>query len=156
MLLYLDIAWERWRASGRMESVTDLADAVEHGAVKRIRPKTMAVVTTFLALVPILWATGTGADVMKRIAAPMVGGLLTSFVGELAVFPAIYFIWRSIGLRRGPLFPVGRSADLPPAFDPAADLLFESAEGASGLSDSAGTNPRPDRTDETTDGGNQA
>lgn len=105
MLLYLDIAWERWHGEGKMENVTQLAEAVEYGAVQRIRPKTMAVVTTFLALVPILWATGTGADVMKRIAAPMVGGLFTSFLGELAVFPAIYFIWRSIGLADGPLFP---------------------------------------------------
>jgi Cu(I)/Ag(I) efflux system membrane protein CusA/SilA len=72
--------------------------------VQRIRPKTMAVVTTFIALVPILWSTGTGADVMRRIAAPMVGGLFTSFVGELIVFPAIYFVWRAIGLERTPLF----------------------------------------------------
>ncbi len=64
----------------------------------------MAVVTTFIALVPILWSTGTGADVMRRIAAPMVGGLFTSFVGELIVFPAIYFVWRGFGLERTPLF----------------------------------------------------
>ena len=65
----------------------------------------MTVATTFFALVPILWATGTGADVMRRIAAPMVGGIVTSFVGELIVYPAIYFIWRSLKLARGPLFP---------------------------------------------------
>ena len=64
----------------------------------------MAVVTTFIALVPILWSSGTGADVMRRIAAPMVGGLFTSFLGELIVFPAIYFVWRGIGLKRTPLF----------------------------------------------------
>jgi Cu(I)/Ag(I) efflux system membrane protein CusA/SilA len=64
----------------------------------------MAVVTTFIALVPILWSTGTGADVMRRIAAPMVGGLFTSFMGELIVFPALYFVWRGIGLKRTPLF----------------------------------------------------
>jgi Cu(I)/Ag(I) efflux system membrane protein CusA/SilA len=87
-----------------MSTFSDLREAVDHGAVQRIRPKTMAVVTTFIALVPILWSTGTGADVMRRIAAPMVGGLFTSFMGELIVFPALYFVWRGIGLKRTPLF----------------------------------------------------
>jgi Cu(I)/Ag(I) efflux system membrane protein CusA/SilA len=100
MLLYLDIAYERWKREGRMTSLSDLSDAVHHGAVQRIRPKMMTVTTTFIALVPILWATGTGADVMRRIAAPMVGGIITSFAGELVVYPALYFIWRSIGVRR--------------------------------------------------------
>jgi len=104
MLLYLDIAYENWKSKGRMSTFSDLREAVDHGAVQRIRPKTMAVVTTFIALVPILWSTGTGADVMRRIAAPMVGGLFTSFMGELIVFPAIYFVWRGIGLKRTPLF----------------------------------------------------
>ncbi|MGB6336750.1 MAG: CusA/CzcA family heavy metal efflux RND transporter [Thermoanaerobaculia bacterium] len=104
MLLYLDIAYENWKSKGRMSTFSDLREAVDHGAVQRIRPKTMAVVTTFIALVPILWSTGTGADVMKRIAAPMVGGLFTSFMGELIVFPALYFVWRGIGLKRTPLF----------------------------------------------------
>ena len=105
MLLYLDLAYDRWKERGEMASFAHLADAVEHGAVKRIRPKMMTIVTTLLALAPILWATGTGADVMRRIAAPMVGGIVTSFAGELVVFPAIYFLWRSIGLEKGPLFP---------------------------------------------------
>ena len=100
MLLYLDIAYESWKSKGAMSTFSDLRAAVDHGAVQRIRPKTMAVVTTFIALVPILWSTGTGADVMRRIAAPMVGGLFTSFLGELIVFPAIYFVWRGIGLQR--------------------------------------------------------
>jgi Cu(I)/Ag(I) efflux system membrane protein CusA/SilA len=104
MLLYLDIAYEKWMSMGRMSTFSDLREAVDHGAVQRIRPKTMAVVTTFVALVPILWSTGTGADVMRRIAAPMVGGLFTSFMGELIVFPAIYFVWRGIGLKHTPLF----------------------------------------------------
>jgi Cu(I)/Ag(I) efflux system membrane protein CusA/SilA len=104
MLLYLDIAYEKWKAEGRMGSFAELAEAVHHGAVQRIRPKMMTVVTTFLALVPILWATGTGADVMRRIAAPMVGGILTSFAGELVVYPALYFVWRSVGLKRTELF----------------------------------------------------
>jgi Cu(I)/Ag(I) efflux system membrane protein CusA/SilA len=64
------------------------------------------------SLVPILWATGTGADVMRRIAAPMVGGIITSFLAELIVFPAIYFAWRSVGMKRGPLFaPVAEAAE---------------------------------------------
>ncbi|MEJ2085809.1 MAG: CusA/CzcA family heavy metal efflux RND transporter, partial [Acidobacteriota bacterium] len=104
MLLYLDLAYERWKAKGKMATYSDLREAVDHGAVQRIRPKTMAVVTTFIALVPILWSTGTGADVMRRIAAPMVGGLITSFIGELIVFPAIYFVWRGLHLERTPLF----------------------------------------------------
>ncbi len=103
MLLYLDLAYERWRQRGAMTSFADLAGAIHDGAVKRIRPKAMAVATTFIALVPILWATGTGADVMRRIAAPMVGGILTSFIGELVVYPAIFFIWKSRGLERSPL-----------------------------------------------------
>jgi len=104
MLLYLDIAYERWKSQGKMTTWTELAEAVDHGAVQRIRPKAMTVATTFIALLPILWATGTGADVMRRIAAPMVGGIVTSFFGELLVYPAIYFIWRSFGLKHTALF----------------------------------------------------
>jgi Cu(I)/Ag(I) efflux system membrane protein CusA/SilA len=106
MLLYLDIAYEDWKRKGRMTSYAELAEAVDHGAVQRIRPKMMTVLATFFSLVPILWSTGTGADVMRRIAAPMVGGVFTSFVAELLVFPAIYFIWRAVQLEKGPLFPV--------------------------------------------------
>jgi Cu(I)/Ag(I) efflux system membrane protein CusA/SilA len=105
MLLYLDISWRRWRDDGRLGSLDQLAEAVEHGAVQRIRPKAMTVVTTFCALLPILWATGTGADVMRRIAAPMVGGVVTSFIGELLVYPALFFIWKSIELKRGASTP---------------------------------------------------
>ena len=105
MLLYLDIAWERWSREGRMATYADLAEAVDHGAVQRIRPKMMTVCAILFSLVPILWATGTGADVMRRIAAPMVGGVVTSFLGELLVFPAIYFLWRSLKVEKGPLFP---------------------------------------------------
>jgi Cu(I)/Ag(I) efflux system membrane protein CusA/SilA len=103
MLLYLDLAYEKWRKEGKLVDLAALREAVEHGAVQRIRPKAMTVVTTFCALLPILWATGTGADVMRRIAAPMVGGVLSSFIGELVVYPVIYFIWRSVNLRRTPL-----------------------------------------------------
>ncbi len=100
MLLYLDIAYERWKQEGRMATYHELAEAVDHGAVQRIRPKMMTVMAILLSLVPILWASGTGADVMRRIAAPMIGGVVTSFVGELIVYPSIYFVWRSIRLRR--------------------------------------------------------
>ncbi len=110
MLLYLDIAFERWTREGRMATYADLVDAVDHGAVKRIRPKMMTVLTILLSLGPVLWATGAGADVMRRIAAPMVGGVISSFIAELLVFPAIYFIWRSIKLKRSPLFEHRASA----------------------------------------------
>jgi Cu(I)/Ag(I) efflux system membrane protein CusA/SilA len=94
MLLYLDIAYDDARRSGRLRSARDLRDAIVHGAVKRIRPKFMTVATMFMGLVPIMWSVGAGADVMKRIAAPMIGGIFTSFVLELVVYPAIYEIWR--------------------------------------------------------------
>ena len=104
MLLYLDIAYEDRKRLGKMATYADLAAAVDHGAVKRIRPKMMTIMAILLSLAPILWSTGTGSDVMRRIAAPMVGGVFTSFLGELVVFPAIYFLWRSIGLRKTRLF----------------------------------------------------
>jgi Cu(I)/Ag(I) efflux system membrane protein CusA/SilA len=94
MLLYLDLAYEDARREGRLQSYGDLQAAVLHGAVKRIRPKFMTVATMFLGLVPIMWSDGTGADVMKRIAAPMIGGIFTSFILELLVYPAIYEVWR--------------------------------------------------------------
>jgi Cu(I)/Ag(I) efflux system membrane protein CusA/SilA len=107
MLLYLDIAFQRWSSEGRMATYADLVEAVNHGAVKRIRPKMMTVAAILFALGPVLWAAGTGADVMRRIAAPMVGGVISSFIAELIVFPPIYFLWRSIKLRRSALFPSG-------------------------------------------------
>ncbi len=111
MLLYLDLAYERRLREGRMATYHDLAQAVNQGAVQRIRPKMMTIMTTLLALVPILWSTGAGADVMKRIAAPMVGGVLTSFLGELIFYPALFFAWRSIGLGKTKLFQAGRGGD---------------------------------------------
>ncbi|MGE5841837.1 MAG: efflux RND transporter permease subunit, partial [Deltaproteobacteria bacterium] len=94
MLLYLDLAYEQAKKEGRLRSLADLQEAIRYGAVKRLRPKFMTVATTFLGLVPILWSIGTGSDVMKRIAAPMVGGIFTSFLLELLVYPAIYQIWK--------------------------------------------------------------
>ncbi len=94
MLLYLDLAYDEMKAAGRMRGRSDLKEAILQGAVLRVRPKFMTVATTFVGLLPIMWSTGTGADVMKRIAAPLVGGLATSFVMELLVYPAIYFLWK--------------------------------------------------------------
>jgi Cu(I)/Ag(I) efflux system membrane protein CusA/SilA len=94
MLLYLDLAYQKAKEEGRLRSLADLQEAIRYGAVKRLRPKFMTVTTTFLGLVPIMWSIGTGADVMKRIAAPMIGGIFTSFLLELLVYPAIYQIWK--------------------------------------------------------------
>jgi copper/silver efflux system protein len=94
MLLYLDIAYHEAQAKGLMRNKEDLKEAILHGAVKRLRPKVMTVGVMFMGLVPIMWSTGSGADVMKRIAAPMIGGIFTSFILELAVYPAIYEIWK--------------------------------------------------------------
>jgi copper/silver efflux system protein len=94
MLLYLDLAYEQAKREGRMSSLAELREAILEGAVRRLRPKFMTVAAAFLGLLPIMWATGTGADVMKRIAAPMIGGILTSFLLELLVYPPIYQFWK--------------------------------------------------------------
>jgi Cu(I)/Ag(I) efflux system membrane protein CusA/SilA len=94
MLLFLDLSYDEARAAGRLNTTGDLVEAIIHGAVKRVRPKAMTVSAAFMGLLPIMWSTGTGADVMKRIAAPMVGGLATSFLLELLVYPAIYYLWK--------------------------------------------------------------
>ncbi len=94
MLLYLDLAYKKWKDEGKMRSLSDLEGAVMFGAVKRIRPKIMTVSVILAGLVPIMFSHGTGADVMKRIAAPMVGGVVTSAILELIVYPAIYTIWK--------------------------------------------------------------
>jgi Cu(I)/Ag(I) efflux system membrane protein CusA/SilA len=94
MLVYLDEAWKERAAAGKPRTQADLVAAIEEGAVGRLRPKMMTVVAIMAGLAPILWSEGTGADVMKRIAAPMVGGMVTSTVLTLVVIPAIYFLWR--------------------------------------------------------------
>ncbi|MFA8344327.1 MAG: efflux RND transporter permease subunit [Rhodothermaceae bacterium] len=99
MLLYLDIAYEKFKKAGSM-NFAQLREAIFEGAVKRIRPKMMTVMTTMLGLLPILIGTGIGSDVMKRIAAPMVGGIITSFVMELTVYPAIFYIWKRREIRK--------------------------------------------------------
>jgi len=98
MLLYLDLAFADWKKRGTLNTSGDLRDAIYHGAVKRVRPKAMTACVIIAGLAPILWSHGAGADVMKRIATPMVGGVITSTIMELAVYPAIYFLWRSHGL----------------------------------------------------------
>ena len=100
MLLYLDIAHKRWGDSGRMLTHGDLRQAIHHGAVKRIRPKVMTICVIIAGLLPIMWSHGAGADVMKRIAAPMVGGVVTSGIMELMVYPVIYYLWRGRKLDR--------------------------------------------------------
>jgi Cu(I)/Ag(I) efflux system membrane protein CusA/SilA len=94
MLLYLDLAWRQRRPKTREEGWA----AIRAGAVQRIRPKMMTVTTILVGLLPVMWSQGTGADVMKRIAAPMVGGVVTSAILELVVYPALYFIWKGRGL----------------------------------------------------------
>jgi len=94
MIMFLDLSYADWKDSGRLKTEDDLLECVIEGAVKRIRPKLMTVMTGFLGLMPILWSTGTGADVMKRIAAPMVGGLVTSFALELLIYPVVYYLYR--------------------------------------------------------------
>jgi len=94
MLLYLDLAYEDWKKRGQLHAATDLRDAIYHGAVKRVRPKVMTAAVIIAGLLPILWSHGAGADVMKRIAAPMIGGVITSTIMELIAYPAIFYIWR--------------------------------------------------------------
>ena len=94
MLLFLDLAYDEAKAKGRLRSLAELHEAIIHGAVKRVRPKMMTVTAAFMGLMPIMWSTGSGSDVMKRVAAPMVGGLATSFLMELLVYPAIYLLWK--------------------------------------------------------------
>jgi Cu(I)/Ag(I) efflux system membrane protein CusA/SilA len=94
MLLYLDQAYDKAKSAGRMHSMVDLQEAVEEGAVKRIRPKMMTVLAILLGLLPIMWSHGAGADTMKRIAAPMVGGVISSFLLELLIYPVIFTIWK--------------------------------------------------------------
>ena len=101
MLLFLDLAYDDRRRRGELRSRGDLVEAIVHGAVRRVRPKAMTVMAAFVGLLPIMWSTGTGADLMKRIAAPMVGGLVTSFLLELLVYPAVYLLWKGRGLPDG-------------------------------------------------------
>ncbi len=97
MLLFLDLSWEEYKKKGLLGTAAGVDEAIVHGAVKRIRPKMMTVAAAFIGLLPVMFSTATGADVMKRIAAPMIGGLVTSFALELFVYPAVYKLWRTRG-----------------------------------------------------------
>jgi len=130
MLLYLDQAYERFAREGRMRNLDDLRAAVEDGAVKRIRPKMMTVMAILMGLLPIMWSSGAGADVMKRIATPMVGGVVTSFVLELLIYPVVFAIWKGWRLKHP-----GKPA---PALDPTdRAALAPNAGVGSPLSDAA-------------------
>ncbi|MBI4843623.1 MAG: efflux RND transporter permease subunit [Nitrospirae bacterium] len=100
MLLYLELAYEQWKKEGKMRNIADLKDAIMHGAVKRIRPKIMTVSVILAGLIPIMFSHGAGSDVMKRIATPMVGGVVTSAMLELIIYPAIYLIWKGREFKR--------------------------------------------------------
>jgi Cu(I)/Ag(I) efflux system membrane protein CusA/SilA len=98
MLLFLDLSYEDAKAKNKLNNRKELTEAVVHGAVQRVRPKAMTVLCGIVGLLPILWSLGSGADLMKRIAAPMVGGLITSFLLELLIYPAVYYLWKAKGL----------------------------------------------------------
>jgi Cu(I)/Ag(I) efflux system membrane protein CusA/SilA len=100
MLVYLDIAYERFTREGRMKRIADLEAAIITGSVDRVRPKLMTVGTTMIGLLPIMFGTETGTRVMKRIAAPMVGGLVSSTLLTLVVLPVIYLLWKRFSLRK--------------------------------------------------------
>ena len=115
MLLYLDLAHDKAKRAGRLRNLADLQEVIIEGAVHRLRPKFMTVCTEAIGLLPIMWATGTGADVMKRIAAPVIGGVYTSFLLELLVYPAIYQIWRwDFGLKKAMALPAQNAGDRSP------------------------------------------
>jgi Cu(I)/Ag(I) efflux system membrane protein CusA/SilA len=111
MLLYLDLAFAEWQGKGRMRNVGDLRDSIYHGAVKRVRPKAMTACVIIAGLAPILWSHGTGADVMKRIATPMIGGVVTSTLMELLVYPAIFYLWRSRAIQQAAITGSPAAAD---------------------------------------------
>jgi len=94
MLLFLDLSYEEAKRKGLLKNKPELIEAIIHGAVKRVRPKMMTVSAAFMGLMPIMWSIGTGSDMMKRVVAPMVGGLATSFVLELLVYPCFYLLWK--------------------------------------------------------------
>jgi len=100
MLLYLNLSYQQRLTDNRLHSYQDLTEVIVDGAARRIRPKLMSGMTTLIGLTPILWQTGAGADVMKRIAAPMVGGMISTLILVLIVFPAIYSYWRGAELKR--------------------------------------------------------
>jgi Cu(I)/Ag(I) efflux system membrane protein CusA/SilA len=114
MLLYLDLAYEQWLRQGLMRNLSDLRNAIYYGAVKRVRPKAMTASVIIAGLAPILWSHGAGADVMKRIATPMIGGVVTSTIMELLVYPAIFYLWRARRLQKSPAAPLAAPLNVYP------------------------------------------
>ena len=110
MRLYLDDSHKRFKREGRLNTPEDLMHAVHDGAVQRIRPKTIPVMTTLIGLMPRLFATGAGADTMQRLAAPMIGGLATSFIAELLLYPVLFYSATRSAMKRG----TGTDALVPP------------------------------------------
>ena len=100
MFIYLDMSYKEWKKDGRINSVKDLVDCVYEGAALRLRPKIMTVTAIIAGLLPIMWGTGTGSQAMKRIAAPMVGGMISSTLLTLLLIPVIYVIWKSFSLEK--------------------------------------------------------
>ncbi|MCH8300742.1 MAG: efflux RND transporter permease subunit, partial [Candidatus Marinimicrobia bacterium] len=100
MFIYLDMSYKEWKKEGRINSVKDLVDCVYEGAALRLRPKIMTVTAIIAGLLPIMWGTGTGSQAMKRIAAPMVGGMISSTLLTLLLIPVIYVIWKSFSLEK--------------------------------------------------------
>jgi Cu(I)/Ag(I) efflux system membrane protein CusA/SilA len=100
MLLYLELAYDKWKQEGKLINMDALKDSVMYGAVKRIRPKIMTVAVILAGLVPIMFSHGTGSDIMKRIATPMVGGVVTSTILELIIYPVIYMLWKGREIRK--------------------------------------------------------
>jgi len=106
MLLFLDLSYNDAVRAGKMRTREELREAIIHGAVKRVRPKMMTVMAAFMGLMPIMASLGTGADMMKRVVAPMIGGLFTSFILELLVYPPIYEIWKwNFEMKHGAAIP---------------------------------------------------
>ncbi|PIS10948.1 MAG: hypothetical protein COT73_06695 [Bdellovibrio sp. CG10_big_fil_rev_8_21_14_0_10_47_8] len=109
--MYLDLAFDERVQKNEMKSLDDLKSAVIEGAVHRVRPKLMTVAALFMGLIPIMWSLGAGSDVMKRIAAPMIGGLLTSFLLELLIYPVVFYIWKSKSHFKIPLIKQFKEAE---------------------------------------------
>jgi len=122
MLLYLDHAWDKFRGEGQMRNMRDLHNAVIEGAVGRVRPKIMTVCAILFGLLPIMWSPTlqAGADIMKRIAAPMIGGIVTSGILELLIYPVIYVMWRK---RELPDQTEEKAPLIPPALMPSRSMI---------------------------------
>jgi Cu(I)/Ag(I) efflux system membrane protein CusA/SilA len=118
MIIFLDEAYERWQREGRLQSMSDLRSAIIEGAAQRVRPKMMTASAILIGLLPIMWGHGAGGDVMRRIAAPMIGGMVSSTILTLLVIPAIYAVWRSRSLPTEAQVEAGAEKRLVPVENP--------------------------------------